>query len=96
MACGTPVVAYARGSVPEIVKDGETGFLVNPSEADIRGDWVIKKTGIDGLCEAIEKIYSMSEKEYQKMRLNCRSLVEKSFSASRMAEKYLKIYRLRY
>ena len=93
MACGTPVVAYARGSVPEIVKDGETGFLVNPSDNDIRGDWIVKKTGIDGLCEAIEKIYSMSEKEYQKMRLNCRSLVEKSFSASRMAEEYLKIYR---
>lgn len=29
MACGTPVVAFARGAAPEIVVDGETGFLVH-------------------------------------------------------------------
>jgi glycosyltransferase involved in cell wall biosynthesis len=29
MACGTPVIAYPRGSVPEIIEDGRTGFLVN-------------------------------------------------------------------
>jgi glycosyltransferase involved in cell wall biosynthesis len=29
MACGTPVVAYRRGSMPEIIDDGVTGFLVD-------------------------------------------------------------------
>lgn len=29
LACGTPVIAYARGSMPEIIDDGRTGFLVN-------------------------------------------------------------------
>jgi glycosyltransferase involved in cell wall biosynthesis len=34
MACGTPVIAYPCGSVPEIIDDGVTGFLVNtPDEA---------------------------------------------------------------
>jgi glycosyltransferase involved in cell wall biosynthesis len=28
MACGTPVIATPRGSVPEVVADGETGFVV--------------------------------------------------------------------
>src|SRR6185437_5534209 len=28
MACGTPVIAYNRGSVAEIVEDGKTGFIV--------------------------------------------------------------------
>jgi glycosyltransferase involved in cell wall biosynthesis len=28
MACGTPVIAYNRGSVPEIIDDGKTGFIV--------------------------------------------------------------------
>ncbi len=27
MACGTPVIALRRGSVPEVIKDGETGFI---------------------------------------------------------------------
>jgi glycosyltransferase involved in cell wall biosynthesis len=29
MACGTPVIAWNMGSVPEILEDGVTGFLVN-------------------------------------------------------------------
>ena len=35
MACGTPVVAYACGSVPEVIENGVTGFIVhNDAEAD--------------------------------------------------------------
>lgn len=32
MACGTPVVAFRRGSVPEVVIDGTTGFIVDTIE----------------------------------------------------------------
>ena len=28
MACGTPVIAYPRGSVPEVLEDGVTGIFV--------------------------------------------------------------------
>jgi glycosyltransferase involved in cell wall biosynthesis len=28
MACGTPIIAYERGSVPEVMEDGVTGFVV--------------------------------------------------------------------
>jgi glycosyltransferase involved in cell wall biosynthesis len=28
MACGTPVIAFNRGSVPEVVDEGATGFVV--------------------------------------------------------------------
>jgi len=92
LACGTPVVAYAQGSVPEIIKDGETGFIVNNSKQDIRGDWVIKKTGIAGLCEAVEKIYSMPEGEYKKMRKACRDRFEKNFTIEKMIKEYEKLY----
>jgi len=35
MACGTPVIAYAHGSVPEILEDGVTGFVVENQEQAI-------------------------------------------------------------
>jgi glycosyltransferase involved in cell wall biosynthesis len=40
MACGTPVIAYASGSVPEIVEEGVTGFVVRDETA---------------ACEAVQK-----------------------------------------
>jgi glycosyltransferase involved in cell wall biosynthesis len=35
MACGTPVIAYRCGSVPEIIDDGVTGFIVDDLEAAV-------------------------------------------------------------
>ena len=32
MACGTPVIGFNCGSVPEIMEDGVTGFVVNSVE----------------------------------------------------------------
>ena len=36
MACGTPVIAYGAGSVPEIIEDGVTGFIVDSEEAAVK------------------------------------------------------------
>lgn len=92
MASGTPVVAFARGAVPEIVKDGETGFLVNSSETDKRGDWITKTTGMDGLCEAIERIYAMSRERYQEMRYAAHLHVSRYFTVAKMGAEYEKVY----
>jgi glycosyltransferase involved in cell wall biosynthesis len=35
MACGTPVIAYSAGSVPEVVEDGVTGFIVKDEAAAV-------------------------------------------------------------
>jgi len=32
MLCGTPVIAFNRGSMPELIREGKTGFLVNSTE----------------------------------------------------------------
>lgn len=92
MSCGTPLVAFARGSIPEIIIDGKTGFIVNFSQDDIRGDWIVKKTGIAGLVEAVEKIYSLPQAEYRQMRRACRELVEHKFTINKMVDQYEDLY----
>lgn len=91
MATGTPVIAFARNASPYVVKDGETGLLVNPSDDENNGNWIVKKTGIEGLCEAVERIYAMPEDQYKQMRLNCRAHVEKNFTVRTMTNAYEKI-----
>jgi len=48
MACGTPVIATKMGSVPEVVKNGETGFVV--------------ENQVDNFVEAIKKIKLIDRK----------------------------------
>ena len=35
MACGTPVIAWRAGSVPEVIDDGVTGFIVTDEDAAV-------------------------------------------------------------
>lgn len=37
LACGTPVIAWRRGSVPEVIDDGITGFIVDSLDEAVRG-----------------------------------------------------------
>jgi glycosyltransferase involved in cell wall biosynthesis len=36
MACGTPVIAFGRGSMAEIIRDGRTGFIVDDVDAAVQ------------------------------------------------------------
>lgn len=69
MACGTPVIAYRRGSVPEVMAQGEPGFIVDSFEAAM---------------EAVGKVSALD-------RRRCRQVFEERFTASRMAQDYLKV-----
>ncbi len=79
MACGTPVVAFRRGSVPEIVKDGKTGFICPPDD-------------IDCMVKKIKEIYEMPEEKYRTMRRACRKHVEENFTVEKMVDGYEKVY----
>jgi glycosyltransferase involved in cell wall biosynthesis len=45
-ACGTPVVAFNRGALGEVIVDGLTGFLVAPDDIDAAADAVGRSTGL--------------------------------------------------
>ncbi len=71
MACGTPVIAYNRGSVPEVLEDGVTGFLVEDEK---------------GALAALRRLDRLD-------RAAVRRAFEARFTARRMAEDYLALYR---
>jgi glycosyltransferase involved in cell wall biosynthesis len=50
MACGTPVVAYNIGSVPEVVEDGVTGLVLSPG------------AGIQAMVDAVKRIGEIDRK----------------------------------
>jgi UDP-glucose:tetrahydrobiopterin glucosyltransferase len=45
-ACGTPVVAFRRGALGEVIIDGTTGFLVAPDDIDAAADAVTRTAGL--------------------------------------------------
>jgi glycosyltransferase involved in cell wall biosynthesis len=71
MACGTPVIAFNRGSVPEVVDEGVTGFIVEDEKS------------------AIGAVYRLPELSRAKVRKR----FEERFTARRMAQDYLAVYR---
>ena len=71
MACATPVIAARRASVPEIVDDGITGFVV------------------DSEAQAAEAATCLGRLD----RARVRRVFEERFTARRMAEDYLNVYR---
>lgn len=88
MACGTPVIAFNRGSVPEIVKDGVTGFIIDTDAAQSNshtGQWAIQKKGVDGLVEAMARIDEID-------RSACTRHVQEKFSVDHMIRGYERVY----
>ncbi len=70
MICGTPVIAFNRGSMPEIIHDKRTGFLVNNIEEAVEGvnnihkvdrhycrEWAISKFSREKMIDGYFRVY---------------------------------------
>jgi glycosyltransferase involved in cell wall biosynthesis len=70
MAAGTPVLAYPRGSMAELIRDGETGYLVRNEDEMVEAlvavdkldrrrcrEWVQQKFSVEKMVDAYEKLY---------------------------------------
>jgi len=65
MACGTPVIAYKEGAMPELIEDGKTGFLVS---------------SVEQACQALKKIETISRndcREHVKKNFNLKRMVNR-------------------
>src|SRR5258708_24555596 len=60
MACGTPVIAYNRGSVPEVMEDGVTGFIVSEIEQAVEAAGRVRDLNRARCREVFEKRFTAS------------------------------------
>ncbi len=83
MACGTPVIAFNRGSVPEVIDDGVTGFVVED---------------INGAIGAVDRLSHLSRENIRRhfeQRFTARSMAQDYLGVYRsLAEKFAPHLRL--
>ncbi|HLQ68381.1 MAG TPA: N-acetyl-alpha-D-glucosaminyl L-malate synthase BshA [Gemmatimonadales bacterium] len=77
MACAVPVVASAAGGIPEVVKDGESGFLAPPGD-------------VPGMSERALRILTDSALQERMRRAAAERARE--FSADRVVPRYERLY----
>jgi glycosyltransferase involved in cell wall biosynthesis len=76
MACGTPVLATPVGAIPDIIKDGETGFILENNSREC-------------IKENIFRVFN--HPDLDKIIQAARNLVEKDFSFESSVQRYKKI-----
>ena len=79
LACGTPVVGFNVGGIPDMVRQGETGFLAQPNDpAD--------------LAKAIKRFFSLTDAQNQKIRAKCREVALEEYSLLAQARAYKTLF----
>jgi glycosyltransferase involved in cell wall biosynthesis len=78
LACGTPVVGFDVGGIPELIRPGITGILVP------RGD-------TNKLCSAIKCLFENRSRRME-MAANCRRIAVEEYSLEVCARRYVELY----
>jgi glycosyltransferase involved in cell wall biosynthesis len=79
IACGTPVIGFDAGGIPDIVRPGQTGLLAKTGE-------------VESLRAAIEKMFSNAERRVE-MGERARSVAVEEYALDVQTERYVKLYR---
>jgi glycosyltransferase involved in cell wall biosynthesis len=78
MACGTPVVGFDTGGIPDMVRPGETGWLAEPGD-------------VSSLRRKID-VALAGDKERERRARRCREVVEREYTLERQAKRYECLY----
>ncbi|HVP92273.1 MAG TPA: glycosyltransferase family 4 protein [Acidobacteriota bacterium] len=64
MACGTPVLATPVGGIPDVIKDGKTGFILDDNSAESITRGVIRALNYPELLEVTKSARALIESKY--------------------------------
>ena len=78
LACGTPVVAYRNGSVPEVLDDGVSGFIVSNIEEAVEAVGNVSTLSRSGCRRTFEARFAVSRMVRDYVRLYQRTLDERA------------------
>jgi glycosyltransferase involved in cell wall biosynthesis len=79
MASGSIVIASAVGGMPELIREGQTGFLVPPGDPN-------------SLASALRRVSHLSNERREELLRNARHEVETSYSWRAVAEHVASLY----
>ena len=65
MACGTPVLATGVGAIPDIVKEGETGFIIGDFSPQRIAEDIIRALGHPDLARISRNGTALIDREYR-------------------------------
>ena len=80
MSCGTPVIAFATGGVPDVIVQEHNGLLVPPGDSVALGSAIVSLT--------------MNSTKRNVMSNNCRNLAVERFSLEVQARNYQALYQI--
>ena len=73
MACGTPILSTPVGGVPDIIKDGETGFIMEDNSPE---------------CIVSHVVRALNHPDIEEISQNAHALVKREFTYEVMVERY--------
>jgi len=76
MACGTAVLATPVGAIPDVIKDGETGFIMEDNSPE---------------CIARNILRALNHPNLEGIMRNARALVQRKFTYEKAVERYREI-----
>lgn len=93
LACGTPVIAYGAGSVPEVIDDGKTGYIVKSREQAVRAVQLVDQLDRRTCRQVFEERFSAERmaRDYVRIYRDVRSRVHSLTGANSLSRRGARI-----